>query len=1155
MWAQSTFTNPIIPIDAADPTVLLDDDGYYYMCCTEHWSGEGMPLWRSADMVNWTKITTVFPDGDANRPATKDIPYLWAPELVKIGSKYVLYFSNAQMGNQSTPRIFVSTADKPYGPYSTPVELFSSSSIGVTNSIDPSYFKDDNGQQYLIWGSFNGIYSIKLNEAGTGLAAGAQKKLILQKNSSSDDKEDNAEAACIYKRNGYYYLITSVGTTVLSKTDSNPYHLNVARSSNNTSTFDNVTFVNQDGNNVNGTYRGGFMNLTTYYYHSEGLLSSNDYVYAPGHCSNIIKDASGKEWIFYHGYAKKNGNWDWSTGRVLYACNVIWDNKPSGWLPDGWPGIMPPSATPIDNPAIDVEKQLASARQIRTAADLQQLATDVNAGNPFINAVLMNDIDCSSISNWTPIGKDEDHKFQGIIDGQGHKIMNLRADKSGSNDVALVGVVNGGAQFKNLVIDASCEFKGDNQIAGFVGHAKGTGSIQFLNCGNEAFINASGANASGFLGYTSGISTYWDNCYNTGDITGDRESAAFSAWAGDRLRNCWNTGRTMGTDQDGDKWKSLTRGDITLGYENTYDLNGANNSNTGMPADYATAWLASGRLAYTMGSPVWMQKISVDAHPYPFGTDKVYAGTECGSSTTGYTNNADGKIHKYTYNNDWSTAGLTSTCSCGATQATVPATDGWLMVSNADQLETCMDAVEAGKENLKVKLTADIDFTAKGNKMFGRDADGHKFLGEFDGQYHKVTVAYNDAREKTGFFGLLYGASVKNLTVDGTITMKNYNISGGIYATATDNAGKKTTIDNCISAITYIDASGHDATFGGIGGSGWNTVINNCAFVGKVVASRATGNGGIIGYANGGDANVSISNSYVAANINWGDGAEFARNMETFTNCYKLEPSDATLASGEFCYDVIGGDWTQNLGEDAYPVLNHKKIFINGTYANVDETIELDEAKSFSTKAEFTTNVNMKRTLKANMWNTFCVPFDMENSELDADAEVKELTGLKVDGDHFTMTFTPASSIEAGKPYMVRVPNAVSMLELGQKTVKNDIIEASETADGGTLTYTGVFNSGKAPMGSFIISSNKFYLVDSDVNLKAYRGYITAEANSAAVKALSFIFGEDTETAIENVNITENGSEMTMTFDLSGRRIQKAQKGINIINGKKVIIK
>jgi hypothetical protein len=71
--------------------------------------------------------------------------------------------------------------------------------------------------------------------------------------------------------------------------------------------------------------------------------------------------------------------------------------------------------------------------------------------------------------------------------------------------------------------------------------------------------------------------------------------------------------------------------------------------------------------------------------------------------------------------------------------------------------------------------------------------------------------------------------------------------------------------------------------------------------------------------------------------------------------------------------------------------------------------------------------------------------------------------------------------------------------------------------------------------GSFLNNANKAYLP------------VTA---AAAARFISFDFG--TETGIDELK-AENGNLKTETFDLAGRRVQGAQKGIFIVNGKKVI--
>ena len=195
--------------------------------------------------------------------------------------------------------------------------------------------------------------------------------------------------------------------------------------------------------------------------------------------------------------------------------------------------------------------------------------------------------------------------------------------------------------------------------------------------------------------------------------------------------------------------------------------------------------------------------------------------------------------------------------------------------------------------------------------------------------------------------------------------------------------------------------------------------------------------------------------------------------------------------------------------------------------------------------------VTMTRTIKADKWNTFCVPFDMTEEEiadkLGENAEVKELTDATLNGDNYTLTFSDADEIEAGKPYMVKVENAISSISLTDKTISSS---NTPTTVGG-VTFTGVYTNGLAPRGSFIISNNYFYNVDSDVALKAFRGYITVGSGSS-VKALNYVFDDDADgiSTIENGQLTIDNAPI---FNLAGQRIQKMQKGINIVNGKKIL--
>ena len=129
---------------------------------------------------------------------------------------------------------------------------------------------------------------------------------------------------------------------------------------------------------------------------------------------------------------------------------------------------------------------------------------------------------------------------------------------------------------------------------------------------------------------------------------------------------------------------------------------------------------------------------------------------------------------------------------------------------------------------------------------------------------------------------------------------------------------------------------------------------------------------------------------------------------------------------------------------------------------------------------------------------------------------------------------------------MVKV--AADKTELTASDVTVATAETPVTIDG--LTFRGVFTNGNAPEGSFIISNNAFYIVNSTVTLKAFRGYITV-AGGAGVKALDFNFDDDA-TGIEGLTPALSDGKGAI-YNIAGQRLNKAQKGINIINGHKVL--
>ena len=120
------------------------------------------------------------------------------------------------------------------------------------------------------------------------------------------------------------------------------------------------------------------------------------------------------------------------------------------------------------------------------------------------------------------------------------------------------------------------------------------------------------------------------------------------------------------------------------------------------------------------------------------------------------------------------------------------------------------------------------------------------FAGTFDGNGHKISNLYVDRADKAGLFASIFGASIKNLTVEGTVVGSSSNGSditgvGGIVGFSTSQI----LIENCVS---NVNVSSSCENTGGICGNvnGVDSVIRNCVNIGNI-ESDSDKTGGISG--------------------------------------------------------------------------------------------------------------------------------------------------------------------------------------------------------------------------------------------------------------------------------------------------------------------
>lgn len=83
------------------------------------------------------------------------------------------------------------------------------------------------------------------------------------------------------------------------------------------------------------------------------------------------------------------------------------------------------------------------------------------------HVILTRDLNFQGYTNVEPLGN-IDHAFNGIFDGQGHIIKNLKISLPQREYVGMFGYVGNPAKIKNIIIDNTCEFIGNNYV-GFIG--------------------------------------------------------------------------------------------------------------------------------------------------------------------------------------------------------------------------------------------------------------------------------------------------------------------------------------------------------------------------------------------------------------------------------------------------------------------------------------------------------------------------------------------------------------------------------------------------------------------------------------------------------------------------------------------------------------
>lgn len=225
------------------------------------------------------------------------------------------------------------------------------------------------------------------------------------------------------------------------------------------------------------------------------------------------------------------------------------------------------------------------------------------------------------------------------------------------------------------------------------------------------------------------------------------------------------------------------------------------------------------------------------------------------------------------------------------------------------------------------------------------------------------------------------------------------------------------------------------------------------------------------------------------------------------------------------------------------------------------ESIEIDETDGYTVveNAQYA-NVTFNRTLVEG-WNGMVLPFDMSVDDVKATfnaSKVKDFKSVTVTDGKATLEFEDATVVKAGKPFMMKADeagtsytiNGVLLPAAGLQTVSQESGDVKYTFTGSYAATTDLSSVVFA-----LIQGDKYYYHNTgkSSSAKAFRAWFVNESTDEAGSRISFNFGDDVITGINEVQT--NGQDAEAVYNLQGQRVVNAKKGLFIQNGKKVVIK
>ncbi len=257
----------------------------------------------------------------------------------------------------------------------------------------------------------------------------------------------------------------------------------------------------------------------------------------------------------------------------------------------------------------------------------------------------------------------------------------------------------------------------------------------------------------------------------------------------------------------------------------------------------------------------------------------------------------------------------------------------------------------------------------------------------------------------------------------------------------------------------------------------------------------------------------------------------------------------------------------------------HSQCTHCGTSFKEPEIFELNEDEVYeSVAANVVDGMIYNRSFNGGIWNTWYVPFETSVEKLGESfikaAYIESVHNYDDDKDGtydrtvLNVMTLKNGNIYAGTPYLVMADMDLDKIELGKTTMAaaDDVKSIRMKTASHTFdiigSYCGIDADKMTENTNFTLNENGQMVVAEDAlapyrwAIKQTNGQIIAdEANNVKALQILVIGEEDQETGIRTIYPASQQKSYNANgiFDLNGRKLDAARKGINIVNGKKIV--